>query len=63
MRLVSVSGTRGSGKTTLIGRLMAQLMQAGRRCAVIVNENGEVSYKEVAGVIGEDFPVAYLRGG
>jgi len=63
VRLVSVSGTLGSGKTTLVGRLMAQLTQAGRSCAVIVNENGEVSYRDIAGAIGEDFPVAYLRGG
>jgi len=63
VRLVSISGTRGSGKTTLIGRLMGLLTQAGRSCAVIVNENGEVSYKEVAGIIGVEFPVVYLRGG
>lgn len=63
MRLVSVSGTRGSGKTTLIGRMVERLTAAGNRCAVIVNENGKVSYKDFPNVTWSDVPVAYLRGG
>ena len=63
MRLVSISGTRGSGKTTLICSLVERLKAAGKRCAVIVNENGKVSYKDHPDVIGDDVPLAYLRGG
>ncbi len=63
MRLVSVSGTRGSGKTTLIGRLVTRLSAAGRRCAVIVNEQGKATYDEIPGVAGGEVPIQYLRGG
>ena len=63
MRLVSVSGTRGSGKTTLIGKLVELLSAAGKRCAVIVNENGKVSYTDLPAVAGGEVPMAYLRGG
>ena len=63
MRLVSISGTRGSGKTTLIGRLVERLADNGKRCAVIVNEKGKVSYDDFPHVAQGDVPVAYLRGG
>ena len=63
MRLVSVSGTRGSGKTTLIGRLIERLTAAGRRCAVIANESGKASYDDVTPVADGRVPVVYLRGG
>jgi molybdopterin-guanine dinucleotide biosynthesis protein len=63
VRLVSVSGTRGSGKTTLIGQLVDRLTAAGKRCAVIVNESGKAAYQDFASVASGKLPVAYLRGG
>lgn len=44
MKLVTVSGTQGSGKTTLIRELIYRLESMGRRFAVIVNEEGEAAY-------------------
>ena len=44
MRVVSVCGTRGSGKTTFIRKLIAILSERGKRAGVIVNEDGEEGY-------------------
>lgn len=44
MRVVSVCGTRGSGKTTLIRKLIAILGANDRRAGIIVNEDGEEDY-------------------
>ncbi len=44
MRVVSVCGIRGSGKTTLIRSLIALLSEMGRRAGIIVNEDGEEGY-------------------
>jgi G3E family GTPase len=63
VRLVSVSGTLGSGKTTLVGRLVANLSAAGGRCAAVVNEQGKASYDDLAEVRRGEVPVEYLRGG
>ena len=46
MRVVSVCGTRGSGKTTLIRKLIALLGENDRRAGVIVNEEGEEDYTQ-----------------
>jgi len=62
MNLVSVSGARGSGKTTLIRRLIEHLAADGLTAAVIVNEEGQERY-------GADFCAAHhielkqIRGG
>ncbi len=62
MKVVTVSGVQGSGKTTLIRTLVTQLALQGRQSAVIVNEEGEETYST-------DFLEAYevkifkLRGG
>ena len=62
MRLICVSGIKGSGKTTLIKAMVRRAATLDRSSAVIVNETGEESY-------GDDFlinlkvPVEYLRGG
>ncbi len=62
MKLVCVSGTRGSGKTTLIRELVDQLGTKGLRSAVIVNEDGETPY-DPEFVERHKLPVEYLRGG
>jgi len=46
MRVVSVCGVMGSGKTTLIRKLIELLSAEGRRSGVIVNENGEEDYSQ-----------------
>ena len=42
MRIVSISGTIDSGKTTVIKELIAILAAQGKRSAVIVNEDGDL---------------------
>jgi molybdopterin-guanine dinucleotide biosynthesis protein len=62
MKVISISGMRDSGKTTLIRELITRLTSAGRSCALIVNEDGDVSYDtdflKLYGVAAE-----FLRGG
>jgi G3E family GTPase len=62
MRLVSVSGLQGSGKTSLIRRIVEVLHADGKRAAVIVNESGDVKYD---GAFADEFElvVESLRGG
>jgi|SaaInl7_200m_RNA_FD_contig_71_214448_length_1291_multi_5_in_0_out_0_2 molybdopterin-guanine dinucleotide biosynthesis protein len=62
MRVVSVSGARGSGKTTLIRRLIGHFSAAAKRSAVIVNEEGQAVY-DVDFVRTHDLTVKYVRGG
>jgi G3E family GTPase len=63
MRLIPVSGIRGSGKTTLIRALIRTVRERNAaKAAVIVNEEGEASYDE-AFVRAHDVAVDYLRGG
>ena len=45
MRVVSVSGARGSGKTTLIRRLVSIFRAISKQAAVIVNEEGQAVKK------------------
>ena len=46
MRIVTVSGVQGSGKTTLIRELIVRFRENGRRSAVILNESGEETYPQ-----------------
>ena len=46
MRLMSVSGLNGSGKTVLIKTLAERAVKEGRRIAVIVNEEGKEPYDQ-----------------
>ncbi len=62
MRLVSISGARGSGKTTLIRKLIDHFSATAKRSAVIVNEEGQAVYDEVF-VKTHDLTVEYIRGG
>lgn len=63
MRLIAVSGIRGSGKTTLIRALIRTVCENDEAtAAVVVNEEGEASYDE-AFVRTHGLAVAYLRGG
>ncbi len=62
MRIVSISGTRGSGKTTVIKELISALAARGRRSAVIVNEDGETPYDEDF-ISSRKIVVEHLRGG
>lgn len=41
MKIITISGVQGSGKTTLIRELIARFAARGQRSAVIVNEVGE----------------------
>ncbi len=62
MKIVTIAGVQGSGKTTLIRTLIPLLEAKGKRSAVIVNEEGEETYSpdflETYGV-----PIFQLRGG
>ena len=44
MKIVTIAGVQGSGKTTLIRTLIPLLGAQGKRSAVIVNEEGEEAY-------------------
>ena len=62
MRLIFVSGIKGSGKTTLIKAMVHRATALEKPSAVIVNESGKESYE---GKSNRDLkvPVEYLRGG
>ncbi len=63
MRLIPVSGIRGSGKTTLIRALIRTAFERNdATAAVIVNEEGDASYDEDF-VRTHNVSVTYLRGG
>jgi len=62
MRVVSVSGARGSGKTSLIRELTARLSAKGKRAAVIVNEQGDAVYDQQF-IQAHDLQVRTIRGG
>lgn len=62
MRLICVSGLKGSGKTTLIKAMVSRAADFGKSSAVIVNESGQESYDETF-IKDFNLPVQYLRGG
>ena len=62
MRLICVSGIKGSGKTTLIKAMVRKAAAVDKPSAVIVNESGEESYED-ASINDLKVPVKYLRGG
>mgnify|MGYP001787688806 FL=1 len=62
MRVVSVSGARGSGKTTLIRRLVGHFRSSSKQSAVIVNEEGQAVFDETF-IQAHDLSVKYIRGG
>jgi len=62
MRIVSISGTVDSGKTTLIKELITSLAAQGKRSAVIVNEDGEEIYDNDF-ISSRQISVEHLRGG
>ncbi len=62
MRVVSISGLRSSGKTTLIRRLVAHFSAANKQSAVIVNEEGRAVYDDDF-VRTHGLAVEYIRGG
>jgi G3E family GTPase len=62
VRLVAISGIQGSGKTTLIREIIARVAAQGRKCGVIVNEDGEIRYDEDF-VRSHHLTVESLRGG
>ena len=47
MRLICVSGIKGSGKTTLIKAMIRRAATIGMSSAAIVNESGRETYDEV----------------
>lgn len=62
MRLVSVSGTTDSGKTTVIKGLITILAAQGKSSAVIVNEDGAEIYEKDF-IKSQQISVEHLRGG
>ena len=62
MRLICVSGIKGSGKTTLIKAMIREAADRNLSSAAIVNESGEIAYDD-AFVDDLQLPVEYLRGG
>ena len=62
MRIISISGTRGSGKTSLIKSLITLLVEQKKRCAIIVNEDGKEQYED-AFIKRLQISIDYLRGG
>ncbi|MCB2185678.1 MAG: hypothetical protein KQJ78_04630 [Deltaproteobacteria bacterium] len=62
MRLVTVQGTMGSGKTSLIKELVGRLHREGRATALVENEEGEVRV-EPEFKASHNLVVEKLRGG
>jgi G3E family GTPase len=62
MRVVSISGTLDSGKTTVIKCLVTILAAQGKRSAVIVNEDGVETYDDDF-ISSRQISVEHLRGG
>jgi G3E family GTPase len=62
MKVVTVAGIQGSGKTTFIRGMVEQLVRQGKRCAVIENEQGEAAYDE-AFIKTHQLGIERLRGG
>ena len=62
MRLICVSGIKGSGKTTLIKAMVRRAAALDKPSAVIVNESGKEAYED-AFINDLKVPVKYLRGG
>jgi len=62
MKVVNISGMRGSGKTTLIRHLIGHFSALGQRCAVIVNEDGQAIY-DPAFLRNHDVAAEFVRGG
>ena len=62
MRVVCVSGARGSGKTSLIRELAARLSTQGKRAAVIVNEQGDAVYDQTF-IQAHELQVRTIHGG
>ena len=62
MRVVSVSGAPGSGKTSLICELTARISTKGKSVAVIVNEQGDAVYDQTF-IQAHELQVRTIRGG
>jgi len=62
MQVISISGTQGSGKTTLIKTLAQKLCSAGKKVSVINNEDGKTLYDN-AFTQSFNIAVKHLRGG
>ena len=62
MQIVSVSGIRNSGKTSLIVALLQYIGRQGKQAAVIVNENGRATY-EPCDKMPHVMDLQYVRGG
>ena len=62
MQVVSISGAQGSGKTTLIRKLVPLFKRAEKRSAVIVNQDGKAVYDAEFNA-AHGLAVEYIRGG
>lgn len=62
MKVLSISGTQGSGKTTLIRELITRMSDKGKQSAVIVNDDGEKDFDQ-SFIQSHRLAVEYIRGG
>ena len=62
MRIVSISGTNNSGKTTAIKALVTKFIAMGKSCSIIVNEEGKDIYDDDF-ISSRQISVEHLRGG
>ena len=62
MRIVSISGTNGCGKTTTIKKLTAIIAASGKRSGIIVNDYGKETYEDDF-IQSHKISIEYLRGG
>ncbi len=62
MRVLCISGTQGSGKTTLIRLLVTHTGAMGKQSAVIINDDGEEDFDQDF-IQTHHLAVDYIRGG
>ena len=62
MKVLSILGIQGSGKTTLIRELIVRMGAKGKQSAVIINDDGEKDFDQ-SFIQTHRLMVEYIRGG